>query len=222
MSHAVCKTSATNLDPRFKTNSATSVLPSTFCSLENAGNSVYDFFFLATTIRHVHTKTFVFHDYYLCYFFCPRPWLLSSLQSVESWRTDSAPWLPVECGLLANDALVVLGSPSLRSGCPGLSTNSLSCLVTYFQALKQFVWMSEKWTDMPQRCKRNLLLESHRLFLSRLVLRPFENNLHRTLDDLPCIRTSAWFCLVYHKTNTKQPLQMTVVVETAQRPLDYK
>ena len=33
MSHAVCKTSATNLDPRFKTNSATSVLPSSLCSL---------------------------------------------------------------------------------------------------------------------------------------------------------------------------------------------
>ena len=68
MSHAVCKTSATNLDPRFKTNSATSVLPSSFCSLANADDSVYDFIFLATTIRHVHTKTFVFYDYYLCYF----------------------------------------------------------------------------------------------------------------------------------------------------------
>ena len=68
MSHAVCKTSATNLVPRFKTNSATSVLPSSLCSLANAGNSIYDFLFLATTIRHVHTKTFVFYDYYLCYF----------------------------------------------------------------------------------------------------------------------------------------------------------
>ena len=135
MSHAVCKTSATNLDPPFKRNSPTSVFSSSFCSLANAGNSVYDFIFLATTIRHVHTRTFVFCLLFMLSF-CPRPWLLSLLQSVESWRTDSAPWLPVECDLLANDAFVVLGSPSLRSGCPGLSTNSLSWLVRYFQALK--------------------------------------------------------------------------------------
>ena len=48
-----------------------------------------------------------------------------------------------------------------------------------------------------------------------LVLRPFENNFHRTLDVLPCSRTSAWFCLVYHKTNTKQPLQMIKFVHTS-------
>ena len=60
MSHTVCKTSATNLDPRFKTNPATSVLSSSFGPLANADNSVYDFIFSATTIRHVQTKTFVF------------------------------------------------------------------------------------------------------------------------------------------------------------------
>ena len=50
ISHAICSTSATTLDPRLIMNSAKSVLPSCFCYLAKKSRSVRVLIFLATTI----------------------------------------------------------------------------------------------------------------------------------------------------------------------------
>ena len=62
-----CPIQYAKLPQRIWTRDSKQIRPS-FCSLANADNSVYAFSFLTTSIRHVHTKTFVFYDNYLCYF----------------------------------------------------------------------------------------------------------------------------------------------------------
>ena len=140
------------------------VLPSSFCSLANAGNSVYDFIFLPTTIRHVHTKTFVFYDYCSCYFL---PATLAA-SFIAVWRVMTNRFRALTSGWMW-----FIGERCRRSFREPITEiwvtrtfDKLHVLLGHIfpgtKIISVNVW---KMNGYAIAFKRNLLLESHRLFL---------------------------------------------------------